>query len=729
MINASYNNKEYMQIGCQQTKQIGFALTFCLYASVASAVDKTEGTLFDMPLESLLQLKVSVASPFQERVANTAASVYVLTPDDWQRRSTHRLEHALEQVPALVSYPSLGTAYMTAIRGYSTELSVRGIANLLDGVPLNNFSYAASVYDLPYVPLELLQRVEVIRGPGSTLYGSDAFHGVLSLSTQGVLSDEQRVQISASSNQRYNVSAKNSLASERLSLQMGAAYTDWQGHAVDYQYTDINSQHVKTSERQHILSDKTGYLHLILGDKTEELGAWGVSVYSNDYQAQDFAGGGTQFYPPVTRILQLTNLNLAGSEDVSSQESRFSLWKLTHERLLTADIELSLKAYEWQSQQTWVFDFSQYPQESTLLNGQMVPCRQQAMAGASPLFCPHYLEQGTADTRQGLELLIKSDKGYSGQWAIGLGRDDEQVEKATVRRIGVNQQLYVDAHAPFEGKGRTIDHLFFHVRHPLWRDDLQMIYGLRWDDYSDIGSATSPRLGFVWQFSDAWTHKLLYSHAFRAPSAAERFGSGAGSQQFPNPNIKPETIDTFEWISQYQAEQQQLELTAFYNHWQDSIVLTPITQVLNQYINTGENKAYGLELVHKWDARPWQIQSSAAYVMSKNDTTGQRYTTFPRYSASLAVGYQWPQYWSTWLHQRILLHQTTTDVLATQTLKEADDYYRTDLTIQYQRDKQRYFLDVRNLWHQGLTVPSLYNAENGIPEEGRVWRIGLDWQW
>lgn len=97
-------------------------------------VQAADADLFDLPLESLLEVKVNVASPHETSVQDSAASVAVLTPESWDRRSAHTLAEALEQVPAVSVYSSLGGAHMIAVRGYATELSARGIATLLDGV-------------------------------------------------------------------------------------------------------------------------------------------------------------------------------------------------------------------------------------------------------------------------------------------------------------------------------------------------------------------------------------------------------------------------------------------------------------------------------------------------------------------------------------------------------------------------------------------------------------------
>ena len=161
------------------------ALVIPLFAiAVASANTNAEDRdIFQLPLRELLEVKVSVASLFEESLLDVASSVSVVQHDEWERRGARRVGDALESAPSVVSIPTWGGADAIAIRGYATELSVRGVANSLDGVPLNSYTYATSFYDKPVINLKLLDRIELIRGPGSTLYGSDAFHGALSYQT------------------------------------------------------------------------------------------------------------------------------------------------------------------------------------------------------------------------------------------------------------------------------------------------------------------------------------------------------------------------------------------------------------------------------------------------------------------------------------------------------------------------------------------------------------------
>lgn len=695
-------------------------------------VQAADADLFDLPLESLLEVKVNVASPHETSVQDSAASVAVLTPESWDRRSAHTLAEALEQVPAVSVYSSLGGAHMIAVRGYATELSARGIATLLDGVPLNNYSYATAIYDLPFLSTGLLDRVEMIRGPGSTLYGSDAFHGVVDIKTSRRQESTGKLAMHAGSDDNGGAVFTGSLMQDLIRIDSGIALTHRGDRNLAYGYTDPQSGQSMEGVRDHHEHDVAGFLHLETGDTGTGTGLWRASMFADRYRTRGMPAIGTQFYLPLTTAFQLESLNLGGARDVIGQDSGFWQMALTHQRELTSSLELEIKTFQWEGKQTWLADLRDYPLTLTTLGGTDLACRTSpTQAGVSPLYCPHTLVQGTADRRRGIEGLLKSRKALFGntEWALGVGRNWFKIMDAYVRREPDAGAPYVITESPFDGASRHVDHLLLHARSDFADGKLAAVYGVRQDHYSDVGSATSPRLGLILHATENWTGKLLYSHAFRAPSAAEQFGGGTGSTQLPNPHIKPEEIDTAEVVWQYHTNQHDSEIVLFSSRWEDGIVLGPVGLGQNQYRNTGRNKAYGAELSHQRRAGLWRLEGNLSWVHSHNDTTETDYSAFPEWTINLGIGYQPSPEWEFWLNERVLLERTLTDVLGTSEGDEAPQYYRTDLYASWTPGKYKISVDIRNLFDRKNIAPAMYNAEGGLPDERISAHAGLAWKW
>ena len=709
-------------------RRAGISLLALLVAPLASAEAEPARTVYDLPLEALVH--VTVASPLEGDSAGTAASVSVLEPEDWQSHAARTLDEALEQIPSVATFSSLDSARMISVRGYANEISVRGLATLLDGVPLNNYSYATSFYDLPFVPLDLLQRVEMIRGPGSTLYGSDAFHGVLSLSTVSDDMPSARAVAAAGSPGDGVTGVSLRATEDDLEVQGGAVVTRQADRDLTYDYHDPVTGQTARGERGNAFTDRSAVLNLSAGHGDSPTGRWSLGLYGNDYRSRQFPGVGTQFYPPIGAKFPLQSLSLAADHDLAGQDSHFAMARLGYESRLADNLELKLLGYHWQAEQTWIFDFSALPTGLRSAGGATVACRTAiTQTGVLPTFCPHIMSQGTGDTRDGLQASLVWRPADATQWVVGAGQDRLTVDRAFVRRIGLDGTVYLDTLTPFNDVSRRVSYAWLHARTDWLDGRLSALYGVRRDDYSDTGAATSPRVGLIWRATPVWTGKLVYNHAFRAPSAAERYGGGPGSQQLENPGIRPETIDTWEAMWEYRRDDRTGGLTLFRSRWNDGIVLNPVTGTSSQYQNTGANESWGAELSHAQSLGDWSVSGNVSWVRSRNRVSGLEYSAFPRVLANLSLGREFDRGWTLQLNERLMFKRSLSDALAGQTPSAAPDYYRTDLHLQREIDDWRCWLDIRNLFNRGNIESALFNAEGGLPEEGINARLGVERRW
>ncbi len=136
----------------------------------------------DLPLDALLNTRISTAAKYEQRVTDVPASVAVITAEEIARNGWHTLAEALASVPGVT---------LTYDRAY-TYLGVRGVGLpgdynnrfliLLNGEPLvDGVAGAIDTGTALGIDLSLLSRIEFVRGPGSVLYGSGAMFGVINL--------------------------------------------------------------------------------------------------------------------------------------------------------------------------------------------------------------------------------------------------------------------------------------------------------------------------------------------------------------------------------------------------------------------------------------------------------------------------------------------------------------------------------------------------------------------
>ena len=142
--------------------------------------------LGSLDLESLLSTKVITASKFSENLADAPGVISVISQDELRRFGGTTLQEVLERVPGL----SLASAYFTdrslvAARGDQTKINGGHILFLINGRPTREVLEGGLISDLlEAFPVNALEKIEVIKGPGSVLYGSNAFSAVVNLITK-----------------------------------------------------------------------------------------------------------------------------------------------------------------------------------------------------------------------------------------------------------------------------------------------------------------------------------------------------------------------------------------------------------------------------------------------------------------------------------------------------------------------------------------------------------------
>jgi iron complex outermembrane receptor protein len=180
----------------------------------------------DLDLDSLLDPRVAVVSLHEEQGSAAPASVFVLSRDDLRAHGFQTLAEALRSVPGLFTY-SDGFYQYPGFRGVGllVDYTVR-ILVLVDGHPINNsLGIAENSLGLDLlVPMAMVERIEVVKGPVGSVYGPAAFLGVVNVVTMG--SAEPRLEAVAGarfSQGRAVASSVSAVASRRLgSLQVSA---------------------------------------------------------------------------------------------------------------------------------------------------------------------------------------------------------------------------------------------------------------------------------------------------------------------------------------------------------------------------------------------------------------------------------------------------------------------------------------------------------------------------
>ncbi len=139
--------------------------------------------LLDLSLEELGQVQVSSVSRRAERVNDVPASVYVITREQIQRSGATSIPEALRLAPGVEVARNGAHSWTISMRGFSNNLSNKLLV-LIDGRSVYSPLFAGVFWDAQDTLLDLVDRIEVIAGPGGAIWGSNAVNGVINIITR-----------------------------------------------------------------------------------------------------------------------------------------------------------------------------------------------------------------------------------------------------------------------------------------------------------------------------------------------------------------------------------------------------------------------------------------------------------------------------------------------------------------------------------------------------------------
>jgi len=236
------------------------AVLGCLYAAGANAIT-SDSNLGDLSLQELADLPVTSVSKKPEPLADAAASIYVITNDAIRRSGARTLPEALRLAPNLEVAQNGADSWAISARG-SDATSADKLLVLIDGRIIYTPLFSGTFWDAQDVMLEDVDRIEVVSGPGGTLWGSNAVNGVINIitkksgDTQGALASAGGGRLGADGDVRYGGELKdggsyrvyatstNTYASptdpkqppsDGLNMLQAGARSDWSGS--DSQFT------------------------------------------------------------------------------------------------------------------------------------------------------------------------------------------------------------------------------------------------------------------------------------------------------------------------------------------------------------------------------------------------------------------------------------------------------------------------------------------------------------
>ncbi|MGD0871682.1 MAG: TonB-dependent receptor [Bryobacteraceae bacterium] len=150
---------------------------------VAAASAWSQTGLSDASLEQLLQVQVTSVSKKEQKLARTAAAVFVISQEDIRRSGASTLPDVLRMAPGVNVAQINANTWAVSIRGFNSRYSDKVLV-LVDGRSVYTPDWGGPYWDQLEMPLEDIDRIEVIRGPGASVWGANAVNGVINIITK-----------------------------------------------------------------------------------------------------------------------------------------------------------------------------------------------------------------------------------------------------------------------------------------------------------------------------------------------------------------------------------------------------------------------------------------------------------------------------------------------------------------------------------------------------------------
>ena len=661
-----------------------FLLLFCPFAY---SDDDINDFLFELSLEELLNIKVEVASLFNESELEISNTVELITEADWKKTSSKNLLQAVNNLPAILPLTNIWGGAIP-IRGYANNLSVRGTSFLIDGIPLNNLADMTTSYDFHFFDLGALSRIEVVRGPGSSIYGSDAFHGVFSLKTHFEDTNETIVNLGVGGDGYNQFSLKSNVGlGENHRLNAIVGYTNQGDQNLVYEYNDPTDAIDKTATRENSYQTLTAILKI--NGQYENNFRSQLAVYYSDFNSKEFPG--------AVRGL-LNGISLARDEDNSDNDTSAKIIRAEVGHELANGIDISLMGYLMDTRVKRFVNFKKV--NATYSNNLKV-------------------EDST-----GLDLTIKQDnRDINTKWLLRAQYKNAHLKDDYSEWFDLDDELLSKNISNANDYKRTTKSIAAQGKTSFSDNSYHVIYGARLDDYSDLGTQLTPSAGFIYQPTDDSSIKLNYGQAYRAASPNELLGTNLISK---NTSLEPETIDTYELSYIKHSKNTRSVITAFTSKWTGAIQIKD-----GIYKNAGKNSSEGIEASFNGKFSAYSFDLNMSYVVSSSDTEDFDYSAFPKYIINLGIGYELEAYdLNFYLSNRIHLQTDAGPITNIVTdPEELSTYFKTDFHLEWSKlDNISIWLDINNLANRKNTIPSLWNVENGIPDEALSVSLGFTYR-
>ena len=472
-----------------------------LWADPTKSANETSTTLADISLEELSQVPVEFvtgASKYEQNIQRAPASVTVFTSEDIRNYGWTTVADALRSAPGFFInsdrfYDYIGNRGFTRPYDYNSRTLV-----LVNGHRINDSVFQQGSVGTEFVlDLDLVDRIEIIHGPSSSLYGSSAFYGAINIIPKKGR-DFDGGQTSLALGSEPSIKGRATMGNRTASgIEYTVSATEWwsQGES-DF---DLPQRWRDAT----LLSDTTTHDHDSMHHQ---------SVYANaSWKWLELEGAYVNRFKDV--LPQVYTTNLTDPSHATDQRGYFLARATGHpdgDSTLTSTLSLDYLGYD-------------------------------------ALFSPAFL--GFNQQKLHSEALSLN---YEIRWQQEFGNGHVMIAGVEYQENFIQKVGREDVVVPANSSKTDTDSRY---ASPFTQFDwslgggIFLSTGARFDTYSTGEERLTPRLGLIWDASPFTNFKLLYGQAFRVPNVGERAAAEGNPSTLPDP--KPETNESWEFVASH----------------------------------------------------------------------------------------------------------------------------------------------------------------------------------
>ena len=674
------------------------AVITVMLGTVASAPASAEDPLLLM-LSGDEQL-ASLATGTPRLVSKSPSVTTVITREDIRASGATDIDDILESVPGLhVARRGYMWQPIYSIRGIITQSNAEVLV-MMNGIPMNYGFLGNRGPLMAGLPLENVLRIEVIRGPGSALYGAEAFAGVINIvtrSAQDIDGTEAGVRVGSFNTrdvwvqhggQWNDVSVATYLRLGRTAGHDGIIAADAQsaldttfGTHASHAPGALNAGHDAVDARIDLTMGKWQLRAGFLGRPNLGAGAGVADALdpaaraNAHYVNADLTWRDAMIADGWNALIQGSYNDAAETNSVLALFPAGSMLPLPLAGGSASSIGMAGRPQHWERQ-----------------------IRLDAATTYSGIQ-GHAIRFGAGYHVDDLYRATESKNfTFAGLLPVCLN-----LSCSLIDANDANGLIFLSPHR------RTAYHAYGQDEWQL-AADWTLTTGLRHDHYADFGSTTNPRVALVWAAAYNLTARFMAGRAFRAPSFVEQYVTN-NPVQTGNPHLKPETIQTNELALSWLARPNlRTAINVFHYRMKDAIRFVansdPTTGSTAQ--NVGRQRGRGLEMEFAWDpSAQWRLVGNYAFQRSVDEFTQQNTALVPRHHAYLRADWKAPAGWtlSTQVNSVAGRQRAAPD-----TRSSVADYVTTDLVLHSSR--------ILRDFEMSLALRNVFDVSAREPTEG-----------